>query len=84
MLVAFGAALVSPTVAGYLSRVVDRDDQGRALGGLQSVGSMGRIIGPPAAGFLNEMGGAGMAFLGSATMALVAAASASRARRLLK
>ena len=82
MLVAFGAALVSPTVAGYLSRIVDVDDQGRALGGLQSVGSMGRIIGPPAAGFLNEMGGAGMAFLGSTAMALVAAAAATRARRL--
>ena len=82
VLVGFGTALVSPTVAGYLSRIVDADDQGRALGGLQSVGSMGRIIGPPAAGFLNELGGAGVAFLGSAAMALVAAAAATRARRL--
>lgn len=44
--------LVSPTLNGLASQMVDRTWQGRALGLLQSCGSVGRLLGPLLGGWL--------------------------------
>jgi multidrug resistance protein len=49
--VAIGNSLLMPTLTGIASRSVDQDWQGRALGLLQSAGSLARWIGPAAAGW---------------------------------
>ena len=45
-----GFSLATPALAAHLSRVSADDRQGRALGALQSVSAMARIVGPPLAG----------------------------------
>lgn len=72
-LVAAGSGLTSPSLAGYVSRRTAAADQGRTLGGLQSVGSVGRILGPPLAGILSEAAGYRSPFLAAALVALLAA-----------
>ena len=50
--IAIGNGLSTPTLNGLASQLVDRGWQGRALGLMQSAGSMGRLIGPLIAGWL--------------------------------
>jgi len=50
--IAIGNSLLMPTLTGIASRSVDQNWQGRALGLLQSAGSLARWIGPALAGFL--------------------------------
>jgi DHA1 family tetracycline resistance protein-like MFS transporter len=50
--VAIGNSLLMPTLSGIASRSVDQNWQGRALGLLQSAGSLARWIGPVLAGLL--------------------------------
>jgi multidrug resistance protein len=50
--VAIGNSLLMPTLTGIASRSVDQNWQGRALGLLQSAGSLARWIGPALAGLL--------------------------------
>jgi MFS family permease len=76
-LLSAGYSLVGPCVAGIVSRTTSGDEQGRALGALQSVGTGARITGPPLLGFLSERGGFELAF-GTATAAAIAAAVAGR------
>jgi DHA1 family tetracycline resistance protein-like MFS transporter len=76
VLLAAGYSLVGPCVAGVVSRDTSVDQQGRALGALQSVGTAARIVGPPLLGFLSERGFA-LAF-GTATAAAIAAAVVGR------
>jgi MFS family permease len=47
---AFGSALIGPSASSYVSRNAPSDEQGRALGLMQSVGAMARIGGPILAG----------------------------------
>jgi predicted MFS family arabinose efflux permease len=44
--IALGNGFVTPTLNGLASRSADRRTQGRALGLLQSAGSLGRVLGP--------------------------------------
>jgi MFS transporter, DHA1 family, tetracycline resistance protein len=53
--IAAGNSLLMPTLTGIASRCVDQDWQGRALGLMQSVGSLARWIGPAVAGWLLSM-----------------------------
>jgi MFS family permease len=76
-LLSAGYSLVGPCVAGVVSRMTSGDEQGRALGALQSVGTGARITGPPLLGFLSERGGFELAF-GTATAAAIAAAVVGR------
>jgi DHA1 family tetracycline resistance protein-like MFS transporter len=76
-----GTGLAWPAVAGYISRRTSETDQGRALGVLHSVASISRVVGPIAVGFVGERGGFDAAFLASAGLALLAAATALIARR---
>ena len=81
--VAVGTGLVTPTVAGFVSRVTDPRDQGRALGLLQSTSSTARILGPVAFGIVSGLGGVRAPFMIASLMALVALVLALRAERLV-
>lgn len=50
--IALGNSLMSPTLSGIASRCVDDQWQGRALGLMQSGGSLARFVGPVAGGWL--------------------------------
>jgi MFS family permease len=81
ILISAGFSLAGPCVAGFVSRTTAPDDQGRALGTLQSIGSGARIVGPPLLGVLAEWGGYGAAFGVSAVAGAAAAIVAARWRR---
>lgn len=49
---AFATGLSSPTLNGLASQMIDRSWQGRALGVMQSAGSLGRLVGPLLGGWL--------------------------------
>ena len=51
-LTAVANGLVSPTLNGLASQMIDRSWQGRALGLMQSAGSFGRLVGPLLGGWL--------------------------------
>jgi multidrug resistance protein len=51
-MIAIANGLSTPTLNGLASQMIDRGWQGRALGLMQSAGSMGRLIGPLLAGWL--------------------------------
>jgi multidrug resistance protein len=46
VLISFGNSFLSPTITTLLSKQADESQQGKILGVNQSVGSLGRIIGP--------------------------------------
>lgn len=71
--IALGNSLLSPTLTGLASRNVDADWQGRALGFLQSAGSLGRWLGPVAGGYLLQLDAAGFSGLYGQTPFLAAA-----------
>ena len=50
--IAIGNSLMTPTLSGIASRSVDSEWQGRALGLMQSAGSLARWIGPVIGGWL--------------------------------
>ena len=54
--IAIGNSLITPVLNGMASRTVDPAWQGRALGVLQSGGSLGRALGPLLAGWLLALG----------------------------
>jgi MFS family permease len=81
--VAVGTGLVTPTVAGFVSRVTDPSEQGRALGLLQSTASTARILGPVAFGIVSGLGGVRAPFMIASLMALIALLFALRAERLV-
>jgi MFS family permease len=70
-----GFCLVGPSLAALVSRTTAAEDQGRALGMLQSVGAVARIVGPPAAGFAGQFAGAAAPFYAAAAAAALAAAA---------
>ncbi|MHB8872135.1 MAG: MFS transporter [Myxococcaceae bacterium] len=51
-LMAAGSALASPSLSALASVHAPKDRQGEVLGAYQSMGSLGRILGPAAGGFL--------------------------------
>jgi multidrug resistance protein len=51
-LIAVGNSFLTPTLNGLCSKHVDKSWQGRAMGLMQSAGSLGRTIGPVLAGWL--------------------------------
>ena len=50
--IAISNGLSTPTLNGLASQMIDRSWQGRALGLMQSAGSLGRLVGPLVAGWL--------------------------------
>jgi MFS family permease len=82
LFVAVGTGLVTPSAAGLVSRITSAEDQGRALGLLQSTASAARIIGPVAFGMISDLGGVRAPFMIAALLALIAMIPALRAERL--
>jgi DHA1 family tetracycline resistance protein-like MFS transporter len=74
--VAAGSAMIGPSAAAFVSRVAPPEEQGRALGLLQSVGAVARIVGPVLAGVVAGRAGAPMAFFVASGAAGLAGASA--------
>lgn len=72
VLVAAGSATIAPSAAAYVSRVAPAEEQGRALGLLQSVGAVARIAGPIAAGGLAATFSPRVAFLTASGAAALA------------
>jgi MFS family permease len=69
---AVGMGLVQPSLNSLISRRSGREEQGEVLGVSQSVGSLARVLGPLAAGFLFTEFGRDAPYLWGA--ALIAAA----------
>lgn len=63
LVTAAGSSVIGPSAASLVSRLAPDGEQGRALGMLQSVGSMARIGGPLVAGTVAAGFGAGSAFV---------------------
>jgi len=59
---ATGSAMVGPSASSFVSRMAPAEEQGRALGLLQSVGSVSRICGPLLAGLVAAHAGNYAAF----------------------
>jgi multidrug resistance protein len=76
LVLAAGSAMIGPSAAAYVSRVAPADEQGRALGLLQSVGAVARIGGPILAGAVAGHSGARMAFFVACGAAGLAGVSA--------
>ena len=70
ILIACGTGLAMPSIAGFVSRVTPAFRQGIALGTLQSIGSVARIVGPLMTGFLTEVSGERTPFVVAAGIAL--------------
>ena len=70
-----GFCLVGPSLAALVSRTTPAEEQGRALGMLQSVGAVARIVGPPAAGIAGQVAGPAAPFYAAAAAAALAAAA---------
>jgi len=84
VVIAAGSGMVGPSAAAYVSRVAPSEEQGRALGMLQSVGAMARIGGPLTAGVVAGHLGPNTAFLvasGAAGLAGLSAAVGGRSRK---
>ncbi|MBX7223573.1 MAG: MFS transporter [Blastocatellia bacterium] len=69
---ALGTALVQPTMLGLISRRSPATEQGATIGLTASMGSLGRIIGPPWGGFAFKHLGTGAPFYSGTTACLVA------------
>lgn len=74
-MIAAGSGMIAPSSAAFVSRVASPDEQGKALGLLQSVASVARIAGPIVAGAVATQFSPGSAFLVASAAALVAGAS---------
>jgi multidrug resistance protein len=54
-LIGIGSGLVNPSISSLVSRRTDSEKQGSTLGVLGSYNSLGRIVGPPAGGWVYDM-----------------------------
>lgn len=78
--VAIGSGLAMPSITGFVSRITPASRQGAALGTLQSISAVARIVGPTASGFMTEVAGEKTAFLTGAGIALAGMVVAILAR----
>ena len=67
-----GNSLVTPVVSAVISQRSSDSEQGVAMGVTQSLGSLGRIIGPPYGGMSYALLGYRFPFLSGAVVAIVA------------
>jgi MFS family permease len=74
-MIAAGSAMISPSSAAFVSRVASPDEQGKALGMLQSVASVSRIVGPIIAGLMATRFNPGAAFMLASGAAALAGVS---------
>ena len=78
-LLALGTGLVTPCLRALVSRKLNRDGQGAALGGLQGLQSLGTFLGASAAGFsYDRLGQTSPFWIGAAVLIGVACLVAGR------
>ena len=65
-ILATGTGLVTPSLRSLVSRRLNSEGQGAALGSLQALQSLGSFLGPPLAGLSYDLLGQTSPFLGSA------------------
>jgi MFS family permease len=63
-ILATGTGLVTPSLRSLVSRRLDGEGQGAALGSLQALQSLGSFLGPPLAGLSYDLMGASSPFVG--------------------
>jgi len=80
--IAFGAALYNPSLSALVSRLAPPESQGEALGAYQSMGALGRILGPILGGFLYTSFAPSATYLIAAGMAFLVCLGALRLPRL--
>ena len=74
--IALGTALYNPSLSAFISRLVSRESHGEALGVHQSMGALGRIVGPLLGGFLYTTFGASATYSVAAGMVFLVCLSA--------
>jgi MFS family permease len=80
-LTAFGFATINPSANSLVSRAADPEYQGLTLGVSQSMGALGRVLGPILGGFLFEQVSIDTPYIGGTLTLLVALALAWKAIR---
>jgi MFS transporter, DHA1 family, tetracycline resistance protein len=70
-LLAVGSGCMRPPIVGLASVITDDEEQGYVLGVMNSMGAVGRIIGPIVGGWLYQEYSQGMPFFASAILAAV-------------
>ena len=84
-LIAVGMGFNNPALSSTVSRLADADEQGGMLGLAQSLGALGRIVGPTWGGLLFDNAGLALPFLSAAAImmaALLLAVAGMRRARL--
>jgi MFS family permease len=82
LVISVGMSLASPSVTALASRAAPAEHQGSAMGATGAAGSLGRIVGPPFAGFVFAEAGPDWPFtLAGLALLPLAAFALSRARR---
>jgi MFS transporter, DHA1 family, tetracycline resistance protein len=72
ILLAAGSGLTNPSLSALVSLHSPPGSQGEVLGAFQSMGALGRLIGPALGGFLFSVGGATMPYAVASSMMAVA------------
>ena len=70
-ILALGTGLVTPSLRSLVSRRLDHEGQGGALGSLQALQSLGSFLGPPLAGFSYDLLGPTSPFALSGVLLLI-------------
>ena len=70
-ILATGTGLVTPSLRSLVSRRLDSEGQGTALGSLQALQSLGSFLGPPLAGLSYDLLGQISPFVGSACLLIM-------------
>lgn len=78
---AFSNSVFGPAASGMVSVLADPSEQGTVLGVAQSLGALGRLLGPETFGGLYDVAGATPAFVAAGAMMLVSAVAALRVPR---
>ena len=70
-ILALGTGLVTPSLRSLVSRRLDHEGQGAALGSLQALQSLGSFLGPPLAGLSYDLSGPTSPFVVAATLLII-------------
>lgn len=72
ILISIGLALINPTILSLISKLTSPEEQGEVLGVNQSMGSLGRVVGPIWGGFAFNTFGYGYPFWTASVFTLIA------------
>lgn len=70
-LLALGSGCMRPTIVGLASLMAEDEDQGYVLGVMNSIGSIGRIVGPAVGGWLYQNQSQGAPFYAAGVLGLL-------------